>query len=77
MIETRAVFPSDTEVGAMVKESLLRKYTSHLIPEIVDYYSTESDIVVYAEIIRISYWKGPKFEKFVCKSRLKRNKNKK
>ena len=77
MIETKVIFTSDIEACTNVKESLLRKYTSHLIPEIVDYYSTENDIVVYAEITKISYWKGPKFEQFVCKGRVNKSKPKK
>ena len=69
MIQAKTYFSEDEEERKNVNRNLLRKYSSHLIPEIVDYYSTENDLVVKAEIVKISYWKGPQFEQFICKSR--------
>jgi nitroimidazol reductase NimA-like FMN-containing flavoprotein (pyridoxamine 5'-phosphate oxidase superfamily) len=69
MIQGKTTLSSSEEDRTYVKRSLLRKYSSHLMPEIVDFYSTETDVVVSAKIHKISYWRGPKFEQFVCKAR--------
>ncbi|OLS20610.1 MAG: hypothetical protein HeimC3_39920 [Candidatus Heimdallarchaeota archaeon LC_3] len=71
MVQAKTQLSENEEDRKSVKRNLLRKYSSHLIPEIVDYYSTENDLVVTAEILTISYWKGPKFKQFVCKLRKK------
>jgi uncharacterized protein YhbP (UPF0306 family) len=73
MIQAITKITSKEEDKEAVKQSLLRKYSSHLIPEMVDFYSNENDVVVNADITKISYWKGPKFEQFVCKGRMKKS----
>lgn len=70
MITAYGEISSDEEELKLVRHNLLKKYSSHLAPEIVDYYSTDNDIVVKGFIKKISYWKGPKFKQFECKGRI-------
>ncbi|MFW9779836.1 MAG: pyridoxamine 5'-phosphate oxidase family protein [Candidatus Heimdallarchaeota archaeon] len=50
-------------------ERLRRRYSSHLIPMLVETFASTNDLYVKAEIIRIVHWKGPFFERFECPTR--------
>lgn len=50
-------------------ERLRRRYSSQMIPELVGTYTLKSDLLVRASIFKIVYWKGPFFQRFICKKR--------
>jgi nitroimidazol reductase NimA-like FMN-containing flavoprotein (pyridoxamine 5'-phosphate oxidase superfamily) len=50
-------------------ERLRRRYSSHMIPELVETYASSNDLCVKAAIIKIVYWKGPFFQRFECPTR--------
>lgn len=50
-------------------ERLRRRYSSHLMPELVDKYASKDDLCVKAAIIKVVYWKGPFFQRFECPTR--------
>ncbi|MHA2365725.1 MAG: hypothetical protein ACXAC7_17335 [Candidatus Hodarchaeales archaeon] len=69
MVNTIAQLSESQRVITECLERLRRKYSSHLVPELVETYSTQFDICVRAKILKIVYWKGPYFKRFVCKGR--------
>lgn len=64
------VFDSKEEI-ANSYERLRRRYSSHLVPELVEKFAINSDLLVRAAIFKIVHWKGPFFKRFVCQPRMK------
>jgi nitroimidazol reductase NimA-like FMN-containing flavoprotein (pyridoxamine 5'-phosphate oxidase superfamily) len=64
------LFDSEDEIADSY-ERIRRRYSSHLVPELVEKYAFNSDLLIRAAIFKIVHWRGPFFTRFVCKSRMK------
>ncbi len=53
-------------------ERIRRRYSSHLVPELVEKYAINSDLLIKAAIFKIVHWKGPYFKRFLCEPRMKK-----
>lgn len=69
MINAVATFSDTTDEIKEVFQRLQKRYSSHMIPELVGTYTLKSDLLVRASIFKIVYWKGPFFQRFICKKR--------